>query len=118
MLRLRSTITAIITLALAGVPVPAAAMHAAMIAIVADSAVPEAANVHDHCCEHAGTCDKHTNKACDASGACALLCAPLSANVVAEIRIPPLAAPSLMLVMAAEGLNATAPHPALPPPRL
>ena len=120
--KIRAAITAMIALALAGLPVPAAAMHASMIANMLDTASCDThmsgAATDGHCCPEAENCDRHTKKSCDASGACALECTPLSANIVAAIELPPLAAPSLLATVAAERLIATKLHPPLPPPRV
>jgi len=118
MQKLRATIVAVIALALAGLPVPAAAIHASMIAGLADGAVSEAAAAGDHCCPEAETCDKHTKKGCDRSDACAAKCAALSANLVAQMDLSPLPAPSLAVAALTETLHATKTHPPSPPPRL
>lgn len=126
--KFRAAITAIVALALASLPVPAAAMHASMITAMIDGAMTGAmtdvmsdaagAEVDENCCPQAENCDKHTQKDCDHSGACALKCSALSANVVAGLDLPPLATPSLALVVLTERLCATKAHPLLPPPRV
>lgn len=119
MQKIRAAIAAIIALALAGLPVPAAAMHASMSAGsgIADTTISGTA-AHDHYGPQAENCDRHTNKGCDSSDACALKCSILSANVVAEMDLAPLPAPSLVLTVAAERLQPAKAHPPLPPPRL
>ena len=119
MQKLRAAITALIALALAGLPVPAAAMHAAMIAGsgIADTAISVTA-ADDHCCPQAEDCEQHTNKGCDRSDACAAKCAALSANVVAEMDLPSLPTPSLTVAALTEGLQPAQAHLLLPPPRL
>ena len=121
---LRATITAVIALALAGLPVPAAAMHASMIAGGADGTMGDVAVVDvamsgaDHCCPKAENCDQPVKNGCDQSSACALKCTPLSANVAAEMSVPLSSEPSRVLAVLAERLTASQAHPALPPPRL
>lgn len=129
MQRFRATIAAVVALALAALPVPALSMQAAMAA--AGTEMPTAggstemsgggmdmAAHEDHCCPQAEHCDEPVKTGCDHTGACALKCASLSANVAAGPDMPALTAPRLQRTALAERLSAAPTLPQLPPPRL
>ena len=111
MQRFRAIITAVVALALAGLPIPAVATHASMIASGADGTMADVAKADvtmpgaDHCCPQAENCDQPMKNGCDQSDACAAKCTPLSANVVLGLDVPPLAMPSRVLVVLAERLR-------------
>ena len=131
MKRFRASLAAVIALALAALPVPAASMQATMAAggtgMTADMAAAgaEMTATHDgahdgaHCCPQTQDCDRPANKTgCDHSGACALKCTTLSADTVASLDVPPHAAPQSVHVKLADRLIAAPTLPQLPPPRL